>query len=72
VTVAGDLQSEAGCASDWDPACAATHLTYDAADDVWQRTFSLPAGTGPLGWLVITRAVWKLKALPEYEFARKP
>jgi glucan 1,4-alpha-glucosidase len=44
VTVAGDLQSEAGCASDWNPACAATHLTYDASDDVWQGTFSLPAG----------------------------
>ena len=44
VTVAGDLQSEAGCASDWDPACAATHLTYDASDDVWQGMFSLPAG----------------------------
>ena len=45
VTVAGDLQSEAGCAGDWDPACAATHLAYDASDDVWQRTFSLPAGS---------------------------
>jgi glucan 1,4-alpha-glucosidase len=44
VTVVGDLQSEAGCASDWDPACAQTHLTYDASDDVWQRTFSLPVG----------------------------
>ena len=44
MTVAGDLQSEAGCAGDWDPACAATHLTYDASDDVWQGTFSLPAG----------------------------
>ncbi|HET7758502.1 MAG TPA: hypothetical protein VFK62_01135, partial [Gaiellaceae bacterium] len=44
VTVAGDLQSEAGCSGDWDPACAATHLTYDANDDVWQGTFSLPAG----------------------------
>ncbi len=44
VTIAGDLQSEAGCAGDWDPACAATHLTYDASDDVWQGTFPLPAG----------------------------
>jgi glucoamylase len=44
VTVAGDLQSEVGCASDWDPACPNTHLTYDASDDVWQGTFSLPAG----------------------------
>jgi len=45
VTVAGSLQSEAGCAGDWDPACAKTHLAYDAGDDVWQGTFSLPAGS---------------------------
>ncbi len=44
VTIAGDLQSEAGCAGDWDPTCAATHLTYDASDDVWQGAFTLPAG----------------------------
>jgi glucan 1,4-alpha-glucosidase len=44
VTVAGSLQSEAGCPGDWDPACATTHLAYDASDDVWQGTFSLPAG----------------------------
>src|SRR5262245_8140444 len=43
VTIAGSLQSEAGCPGDWDPACAATHLTYDADDDVWQGTFVLPA-----------------------------
>jgi glucoamylase len=45
VTVAGSLQSEAGCAGDWDPACAATHLAYDASDDVWQKTVPLPAGS---------------------------
>jgi glycosidase len=45
VTIAGSLQSELGCSGDWDPACAATHLTYDAGDDVWQGTFSLPSGS---------------------------
>ena len=45
VTIAGSLQSELGCSGDWQPDCAATHLVYDAADDVWQRTFSLPAGS---------------------------
>ncbi len=45
VTIAGSLQSELGCAGDWDPACAATHLAYDAADGVWQGTFDLPAGS---------------------------
>lgn len=45
VTIAGDLQSELGCGGDWDPACAATHLVYDATDDVWQRSFNVPAGS---------------------------
>jgi glucoamylase len=44
VTIAGSLQSELGCPGDWQQDCAATHLTYDAGDDVWQRTFSVPAG----------------------------
>jgi len=45
VTAVGSFQSEAGCASDWDPACAATHLTYDAGDAVWQGAFAMPAGS---------------------------
>src|SRR5512138_1799149 len=45
VTLAGSLQSELGCAGDWDPACAATHLTYDANDGVWQGTWTVPAGS---------------------------
>ena len=44
VTVAGSLQSELGCPGDWQPECATTHLTYDASDDVWQKSFSVPAG----------------------------
>ena len=57
VTVAGSLQSELGCAGDWDPGCAATHLAYDAGDEVWQRSFAVPAGAweykAPLnnGWV---------------------
>ena len=43
VTVAGSLQSEAGCSGDWQADCAATHLGYGAADDVWQGSWSLPA-----------------------------
>ena len=39
VTIAGSLQSELGCPGDWDPGCAATYLTYDANDDVWQGIF---------------------------------
>jgi glucoamylase len=45
VTIAGSLQSELGCPDDWQPGCAASHLAYDAGDDVWQGTFSLPAGS---------------------------
>ena len=45
VTIAGSLQSEVGCSADWDPACAASHLTYDPGDDVWQGSFDLPAGS---------------------------
>ena len=45
VTIAGSLQSELGCAADWDPACADAHLTLDASDQVWQATFALPAGS---------------------------
>ncbi|MDQ4029658.1 MAG: alpha-amylase, partial [Actinomycetota bacterium] len=46
VTIAGSLQSELGCPGDWQPDCAATHLSYDAGDGVWQGTFAVPAG----GW----------------------
>ena len=45
VTLAGSLQSELGCAGDWDPACVATYLSYDANDDVFQRAFTVPAGS---------------------------
>jgi glycosidase len=44
VTIAGSLQNELGCPGDWDPACAATHLEFDADDGVWQATFAVPAG----------------------------
>jgi glycosidase/fibronectin type 3 domain-containing protein len=45
VALVGSLQSELGCAGDWDPACAATYLTYDANDDVYQRAFTASAGS---------------------------
>ena len=45
VTVTGSFQEELGCPGDWQPDCAATHLTYDADDDVWQASFTLPAGS---------------------------
>jgi len=45
VTVAGSLQSELGCPGDWQPECAITHLIYDPEDEVWQGTFSIPAGS---------------------------
>lgn len=45
VTVAGSLQSAMGCSGDWDPACAAAHLSYDSSDDVWQASWTIPAGS---------------------------
>ena len=45
VTITGSLQSELGCPGDWQPDCAATRLTYDGDDDVWQSSFTLPAGS---------------------------
>src|SRR5439155_957426 len=45
VAVAGSLQSELGCPGDWQADCALTHLVYDASDDVWQRSFTVPAGS---------------------------
>jgi hypothetical protein len=44
VTIAGSFQTEVGCAGDWNPACAATHLISDSNDIAWQGTFSIPAG----------------------------
>ena len=44
-TLVGSLQSELGCPGDWDPACAASHLTLDATDGVWQGTWTVPAGS---------------------------
>lgn len=45
VIIAGSFQSELGCPGDWQPDCAVTELSHDAADDVWQREFALPAGS---------------------------
>jgi len=43
VTLVGSLQSEFGCGGDWDPACAATHLTKSGT--TWTGTWTLPAGS---------------------------
>src|SRR4051794_977800 len=45
VTVAGSLQSELGCAADWQPDCAATHLARVGTTDTWAKDFSVPAGS---------------------------
>ncbi|MBE0696854.1 MAG: alpha-amylase, partial [Anaerolineaceae bacterium] len=46
VAIVGSLQSELGCPGDWDPACGASSLAYDAEDDVWQSTpWPIPAGS---------------------------
>ncbi|CAM2070499.1 Pullulanase [Sulfidibacter corallicola] len=44
VTIAGSLQAQLGCPGDWQPECSTTFLTLDDEDDVWQATWTVPAG----------------------------
>jgi len=44
VVIPGSIQSVLGCPGDWQPDCEATALAYDANDDLWSATFTLPAG----------------------------
>ncbi|HEY3534350.1 MAG TPA: hypothetical protein VGK60_02190, partial [Pedococcus sp.] len=44
-TLVGSLQSELGCAGDWDPTCAKTDLAQVGGSTVYQKVFDLPAGT---------------------------
>jgi glycosidase/chitodextrinase len=44
VTLVGSLQTQLGCAGDWDPGCSETFLTYDEDDDVWEGSWEVPAG----------------------------
>ena len=57
VGIPGSYQSEAGCAGDWDPACPATQLTYDANGDVWRNTFSI-APSGSYEYKVALNGTW--------------
>ena len=45
VTLLGSMQSEIGCPGDWQPDCAASHLTRSATAPIWVRSFALPAGS---------------------------
>lgn len=45
VAVAGDFDTELGCASDWAPDCDQAQLARRGNDDVWSLTVTLPAGT---------------------------
>jgi hypothetical protein len=56
VTIAGGLQSELGCPDDWQPACSASHLTFDPSDGLWHGTFTLPEGT--YAWKVAINDSW--------------
>ncbi len=44
VTIAGNLQAALGCPGDWQPECATTQLVLEEGDQVWQKTFTVPAG----------------------------
>ncbi|HEX7153885.1 MAG TPA: pullulanase-type alpha-1,6-glucosidase [Thermoanaerobaculia bacterium] len=43
VGLPGSYQSEVGCSGDWQPECAATHMTLE--DGVWQKSVTIPAGS---------------------------
>lgn len=46
VAIAGSLNDELGCVSEWDPACDQAQLTLDPATMVWKLAVEdLPAGT---------------------------
>ncbi|WP_428820220.1 pullulanase-type alpha-1,6-glucosidase [Microbulbifer sp. MCCC 1A16149] len=44
VGIPGNLQEAIGCPGNWQPDCPITQLTYDASDDKWQGTLTVPAG----------------------------
>ncbi|HSP75545.1 MAG TPA: alpha-amylase family glycosyl hydrolase, partial [Cryobacterium sp.] len=45
VALVGSLQSELGCAEDWQPACSSTELAPTGVDGVWSAEFTVPAGS---------------------------
>src|SRR5690606_1952480 len=45
VTLVGDLQTELGCAADWDPTCPRTELRPTGEPGRWAGEFTLPAGS---------------------------
>ncbi|WP_317451844.1 alpha-amylase family glycosyl hydrolase [Microbacterium sp. NIBRBAC000506063] len=45
VTLVGNLQSELGCADDWQPDCEATVLAATGTADVYASVFTIPEGS---------------------------
>ena len=43
---------------DWQPECAATHLTFDATDQVWQGTFAVPVAATPYEYKAALNDAW--------------
>lgn len=56
VVVAGTLQTQLGCASDWAPDCEASALIYDQASGLWTGTFDLEVGT--YEWTITVNGTW--------------
>jgi pullulanase len=57
VGIPGNYQPAAGCAGEWDPACAVTRLAYDANGDVWRNTFHVGAA-GSFEYKVALDGTW--------------
>lgn len=45
VVIPGTIQSVLGCDGDWLPDCEITALVFDEANQLWQGTFDIPAGS---------------------------
>lgn len=45
VVIAGNFQSELGCAGDWMPDCDNTRMSYDPNSNMWIDTLLIPAGS---------------------------
>ncbi|HEY0069211.1 MAG TPA: alpha-amylase family glycosyl hydrolase, partial [Chloroflexia bacterium] len=58
VTIAGSFQDEVGCPGEWQPACATTHLTYDATDDVWQGSWTIPGSNSAYAYKAALNDSW--------------
>jgi len=57
VGVPGSYQDKAGCAGQWDPACTATQIAYDARFDLWTGSLHV-AAAGSYEYKIALNGTW--------------